>query len=467
MLVLGFATIAVVTALVSAALLTMVARVDESLGEVREDARSAQAALTIALGAREHYRHEAHAIIHGADADVGPHAEWVPRLQQQARTLAGRVPQGEQWHLERLSDNVSELDSVFRNEVLPASAAGDRERLARAHTRAAELTQAVTDDADAVARSLERRMRKSQRRAREAADLAVTVGVGGVSLVVLLAAAFAVGLRRLILTPLQRLAHAAARIGRGERASASDVGGRGEIATVAHAFEDMTEQLRRREQQLVESERMAVVGQLAAGVAHEINNPIAVIRGYLRTMIPEASGEELREELEILDEEATACQRIVEDLLSFARAPQLQRSAVEATELLESTAERFETTEEGRTHPVNVRAQRGELEVDVVRMRQVLDNLLRNAAQASSDGAPMVLRGSPTADGYRIEVIDSGKGIPEDERDRVFEPFRSSRAEGTGLGLAVCKAIVEAHGGRIRAEPGEPDGTRMVIELPG
>lgn len=465
-LVAGFATIALIAAILSATLLVMVARASEALEAVREDARSAQAALEIALEAREHYKHEAHATIQAGAGDMRSHNEWVDRVQRRARALARRVPPGEQWHLERLARTVLELDAVFREQVVPAATTADRDRLERAHARATQLMGRVTSDADAVVRSLELRMARGQQRARRAADLAVAAGVGGILLIVLLAAAFAVGLRRAILLPLQRLSEAARRIGRGENPMAAEVNGRGEIATVAHALEDMTDLLRQRERQLVESERMAVIGQLSAGVAHEINNPIAVIRGYLRTMIPEASEEELRGELEILDEEASACQHIVEDLLSFARAPQLQRTSTAVTPLLESAAERFTATEVGREHPVDVRVEPSELNVDVVRMRQVLDNLLRNAAQSSPSGAPLGLRGEATGHGYRIEIVDRGEGIAEADRERIFEPFCSSRASGTGLGLAVCKAIVEAHGGTVHAAPGEDGGARMVVDLP-
>jgi len=191
-----------------------------------------------------------------------------------------------------------------------------------------------------------------------------------------------------------------------------------------------------------------------------------VILGYLKTMIPEAESVELREELKILEQEARDCQRIVEDLKTFARAPALHRSEVDVAPLLEDAATRFMASELGVGHAVKVEASAHFLSLDAVRVRQVLANLLHNAAQVSAEDGSIEITGAPTQAGYRIRIRDHGPGVPLDERELVFEPFHSKRPGGTGLGLAVCRGIVLAHGGTISIEDARGGGAVFQIDLP-
>ena len=462
-LAIGFGTVSTVAVLLCVALMLLLLRVGARLEEVRSDARAAQEALTLSLSVREHYLHEAHTVIQRDDAELGPHEGWLQRLQERARSLAGRVPAGEREHLETLVRESEALDGVFQREELPAAL----ETLRAAHERAEAHTQRASDAADAVVSSLEDRMRTAQRRAQDATQLAMIAGCGGVLAILVLAIVFSMRIRRAIILPLQELAKTARRFGRGEfEPPVGDVG-RGEIRIVARAFDAMAEELRARERALVRSERLAAVGQLAAGVAHEINNPVAVMRGYLKTMIPEARDEEQAKELAIVDQEAAACQRIVEDLLSYGRDPSLDRGRIDPGELLVEAARRFEATELGRRVRVTCEAEPGDVEADQVRLRQVVDNLLTNAALLAGDDTLVQLNGRPTEEGgYRIEISDEGPGIPEGERQSVFEPFKTGRRGGTGLGLAVSRVIVRAHGGRIEALPHDGGGTVMRVDLP-
>ena len=174
------------------------------------------------------------------------------------------------------------------------------------------------------------------------------------------------------------------------------------------------------------------------------------------------------EELRILDQEAAACHRIVEDLLTAGRDPALALERVELGALLRETAARFTATELGERVALTCEADGAHLEADPVRLRQVLDNLLANAAQHSEPGAAIDLRGTRLeGGGYRVEVSDRGPGVAEEDREAIFEPFRTSRPGGTGLGLAVCRVIVRAHGGTIAALPREGGGTVVRVELTG
>jgi PAS domain S-box-containing protein len=197
------------------------------------------------------------------------------------------------------------------------------------------------------------------------------------------------------------------------------------------------------ERALREQDRLASLGVLAAGVAHEINNPIAVIRGYRGAMREEDHSAELKEELRILDEEATLCQRIAEELLMYARTPALSPIPVDMAELLRDVAERTESvpvrsSRSPGTSPIIVDAESAEMTVDPLRIRQVVVNLVTNAREAVTDGTPIIVLGRVYDDGYRIEVQDRGVGISAEALDHIFEPFFTTKRNGTGLGLAVC-----------------------------
>src|SRR5262249_44783652 len=163
------------------------------------------------------------------------------------------------------------------------------------------------------------------------------------------------------------------------------------------------------------------------------NNPIAVIRGYAKTMRQEAQGAELRDELRILDEEAAACQRIAEDLLTYARSPAMAPCPVDAAELLRDAAERCEGGPSRRAPEggaaVEVDAESAAIAVDPLRIRQVVVYLLANAREATSGEQPVRVGGRRVGDGYRIEVEDRGEGIPEEAREHLFEPFFSTRRD--------------------------------------
>ena len=463
----GFGAVATVSVALCVTLALLLLRVASTLEEVRADGESVREALSLSLSIREHYLHEAHTVIQRDDAQVEPHEAWLERLQRRARALRLRVPESERRHLDALVAESTALDRVFQHDVLPAALAGEHERLREAHRVAEGHTQRATDAADAVVSSLERRMEAARSRAQDATGVAMVGGCAGVLTIILFATLFSIRLRRAIIVPLQELAEAARRFGRGEFDPPVGDVGRGEIRIVARAFDAMAQQLHDRERALVKSERLAAVGQLAAGVAHEINNPVAVIRGYLKTMIPEARDDEQVQELRILDQEAAACQRIVEDLLAYGRDPGLARERLDAGSLLREVATRFASTEAGASVEVSCEAEAVDLEADPVRLRQVVDNLLSNASALTRPGSTVELTGRRTeGGGYRIEVADRGPGIPEDEQGRVFEPFRTGRRDGTGLGLAVSRVIVRAHGGTIGALTRPDGGTVMRVELP-
>jgi signal transduction histidine kinase len=236
---------------------------------------------------------------------------------------------------------------------------------------------------------------------------------------------------------------------------------------VATAFDRMAHELALREQRLVQTERMAVIGQLAAGVAHELNNPIGIIRGYLKTMDPEGDIRTLRQELGILDEEAAHCQRIADDLLTYASVQKLDIRRIHMKDFLEESIRRLREGATSGAVDLRLAVEPYDLEADPVRLRQVVANLVVNAGQASPPGATVEVIGRPGDDGgYEVMVSDRGPGIEEHDKQRIFEPFFTKRSGGSGLGLALCLGITRAHGGSIVAENRQGGGTNFRLWLP-
>ena len=246
-----------------------------------------------------------------------------------------------------------------------------------------------------------------------------------------------------------------------------DAGG-GAIGRVVN-FQDLSE-LRRMQERIERTERLAAIGRLAAGVAHEIRNPLAAISGsveLLRGSQPiDGEGREL---MDIVTREADRLNRLITDLLDFARPRTPEKTAVdvgltlgeilrvvENDRRLNPTANRFHLALPGALH----------VEADPGQLRQVVLNLLFNAADATPGGEAIDLSASADGEQVRIEVRDRGPGIPTEVRPRIFEPFYTTKKGGTGLGLATVHRIIEEHHGSIEIADPPGGGTSFIVRLP-
>ena len=433
---------------------------------------SRRAALLASL-AREQYIHEAHTVIVRDRSHVGHHDAWVEKLRGELSDLRARVDADGQARLEAIDRASRDLSRVFSAEILPAVDRQDWEAVRRAHDGAGALVDRMTEHADALAGYFEVRAQAAEEEARRAIQAGLASAVVALLLAVLLALAAGRHLWQAFSRPLASLESACLRVAAGERTARVPPVKAAELALVADAFNGMLDALASAEDKVVAQARLAAIGRVAAGVAHEINNPIAVIRGYVKTMLEDPHPPEHAEELRILDEEAAACQRIAEDLLAYARAPALAPRPVEAAEVLEEAARRSDLPPSRRAEGAGEEiagvlrdVEPALLLVDPLRLRQVVQNLLQNAREATPPGEPVGLVGRRSGGGYRIEVLDRGEGLGEEARAHLFEPFFTTRRAGSGLGLAVCYGLVSAHGGSIRAEPREGGGSRFVVDLP-
>ncbi len=462
-LAISFSVVSLLAAVLSIVNVLLMGRLAGSIAQMQDDEHTIRAGLDLAKAVREQYIHAAHNIGQGDRSHLDHYSAWVARVEKDARRLSKIAPRDEQHRLARIIDASREFDVTFRRTILPAIERGDAIAVRNAHAQVEPLIGRAADDADALAQRFEQRMSHAHVSSTGMTRLGLSVSAVGILLIVLFAVFSTFQIRRAVIEPLARLARAAVEIGKGQFGAYVGEIGDGEFRELGQAFDRMSAELQRREAQLVQSERMAAIGQLAAGVAHEINNPIGVIRGYLRTMLPDAADPQLREELQILDEEAAACQRIADDLLAYARLPELNKQPVAIHELIEDVLRRIRSTHEEAPVTLQASVEPGLIEADPVRLRQVVSNLVKNAIEAGSAEVEVV--GEQSQGTYRVRVLDRGPGIPEDQRERVFEPFFSGRG-GTGLGLPVCLGIAKAHGGTIVALPRAGGGSELVVTVP-
>jgi signal transduction histidine kinase len=467
-LAVSFGLVSVVTVAMCGMLLSLIGEVSGLVLEMREDETAIKESLNLATAVREQYMHQAHWLIERDDEHLDHYARWRERVEQGTRMLRPLVPEAERPRLDQIAADNHALDEVFRSTIRPAAERGDRKAVAEGHRRAQQISQRAAGQADAIATVVEGKMASAHISAIRATRLGLVAGALCVLLVLSLSIAFTVRLRRAVLKPLEVLSKAARRFGSGAFHSRVGNVGEGEFRALSEAFDGMAEELEERERRLVESERMAAIGQLAAGVAHEINNPIGIIRGYLKTMGPDSPPEALREELRILDDEAASCQRIAEDLVAYSRAPELRCDSIAMDSVLRETVRRFQGSSDGARLRIVLDVAPGKAYADGGRLRQVILNLMMNAAQASEADGLIEVSGAPVeGSAYEILVSDHGPGISAEDRSKIFEPFFTKRLGGSGLGLAVCQGIVRAHGGSIVAEDREGGGTTFRVKVPG
>jgi signal transduction histidine kinase len=230
-------------------------------------------------------------------------------------------------------------------------------------------------------------------------------------------------------------------------------------------------EVQRVQQQLVQASKLGAVGELAAAVAHEVNNPLTGILGYAELLMDELPEDDPRhDEASVIRDEAVRARSIIKALLEFARPRQPQRIPTNLNDLARSTIElvRFRAAEA----EVSIAADYGELpclEVDADAFRQVLLSLLNNAIDAMPRGGRLHLMTVDAAERVGIRVTDEGIGMNEETRSRIFTPFfstRSGSSEGKGLGLSVSLQIVESHGGTIEVESIPGTGSAFTVWLP-
>lgn len=310
-----------------------------------------------------------------------------------------------------------------------------------------------------------------------------------------------IALTRAIVRPIEQLARSADRVASGARDLDVPSSGAREIAELGSSVRAMAARLLAEEkalrgkieeltmattrlgearEQLAGSERMASVGKLAAGVAHEIGNPIAAIMGMHDLIDDAETTEETRADfLRRMRKETERIHTVVRDLLDFARpevgpqsSPSIRTAAASVSEVIDDVMNLVMPQKDFKSIETRVEVDPNlSVNLSPQRLTQVLLNLLLNAGAvlaSSSEARTIVVRAVKHEANVRIEVEDNGPGVPKDLASRIFDPFVTTKdvGAGTGLGLAVCRGIVEGAKGRIFVDPSYEDGARFVVELP-
>ncbi|MDH5395238.1 MAG: HAMP domain-containing histidine kinase, partial [Gammaproteobacteria bacterium] len=278
--------------------------------------------------------------------------------------------------------------------------------------------------------------------------------------------------------PVHRLAGIIRKFADGERGVRYQGPINDEVGLAGKAFNYLTTKLENTEKErekavraACQSERLAALGQMAAGIGHEINNPLMNIMS-LATLIEESLGQgfdDAKNDIHLLRKEGQRCARIIQGILNFARENEPSYEAFNLSELIEETLELLHHRIESSEIKVVTNIQDGlVMEGDSGMLQQVLVNVLLNAVQASSVNSMIAINASEKDELLKIEIIDQGIGIKGNEFSKIFDPFftTKSEGEGTGLGLSVSYGIIKHHGGTISIENMEQGGVKVNITLP-
>jgi two-component system, NtrC family, sensor histidine kinase HydH len=230
----------------------------------------------------------------------------------------------------------------------------------------------------------------------------------------------------------------------------------------------LSDRQRKANESLRRAERLKTLGEMAAGMAHEVKNPLAAIRSSAQILAERVSGKEAQF-AQIIVSEVDRLNRVVNEFLAYARPAPLRREPVKLSDLLDSCLELLESVAKQagvaveQTNPVG----EGTFNADPNQIRQVFLNLILNAIQAVEKQGRVEVSITQSGHEARVTVKDNGRGIPPDQLKSVFEPFYTTKPGGTGLGLPIAQRIVSEHGGRLVIESRPGEGTTATVVLPG
>ncbi|MCB9786346.1 MAG: two-component sensor histidine kinase [Deltaproteobacteria bacterium] len=236
------------------------------------------------------------------------------------------------------------------------------------------------------------------------------------------------------------------------------------LLVLAAVFWRMSRRAERAEAELARDRHLAALGEMSAVLGHEIRNPLASLKGHAQLLVEKlADAPAAQAKAERVVNEALRLERLTTEVLQFARSGEVERQPASPAAVL---VRAVDVAGEGRVD-VDVDTAPERFSLDAVRLEQVLVNLVRNAVQASPPGARVEARAAAApGGGLLLEVRDKGPGLPDDDVERLFEPFQTDKVRGTGLGLAVARRIVDAHGGTIRASNHPEGGAVLTVRLP-
>jgi signal transduction histidine kinase len=278
-------------------------------------------------------------------------------------------------------------------------------------------------------------------------------------------------------SPVERLAHAAENVASGDLSQEIPEGGKDEVGRLTRAFNEMIARLRQNralEEKVRETQYLSQLGRLASGVAHEIRNPLNFIGlavdhldGIAEGKGPEGEAEK-QQVVRRIKEEIGRLNELVTNFIMYGKLPEPQKAAVRIPDILESVLR--VAGDRMRSQRIQVRreyGEGGEVPADPDMIRRAVMNLVGNAVDAMPGGGTLTVSAGPRDDGrYAVVISDTGIGVERKDRERIFEPYFTTKESGIGLGLVLTKQIVDAHGGEIRLDSTPGKGTRVEVVLP-
>jgi len=410
---------------------------------------------------------------------------------QRARELLPLAPGSEEGHLRELVAKVEQLEAHYREyEVALEAVLAEVERDAPDPSVLQSRTQKLAQMEASVDRDVRLLEAEVEKRIRDQVDVAeARERQSGLLIIALSVLAIAVGLLATALSartlrPVRRLTEGVMRVSRGDYPAQLGLKGDDEISVLSREFDAMARSLREREAQLREkqeallrAEQLAAVGRISAQVAHEVRNPLSSI-GLNAELLEESissarfdtpdQAREARDVLQAMSREIDRLTEITEQYLRMARLPSPQLQPEDVNELLGNVLDfsREEMERSGVTLERTLDASAPRALLDEGQLRQVFLNLLRNSREAMPEGGQLRVRSRVENGAVEVVFQDTGRGMTPDVKERIFEPFFSTKEGGTGLGLAVSQQIVQAHGGSIRCESAPGQGTTFVVRLP-
>lgn len=293
-----------------------------------------------------------------------------------------------------------------------------------------------------------------------------------------------------ITRPIKDLSLAMGKVAEGNLEHKVSIKTKDEIGNLAKSFNAMIEKLKfheekllkaaeeiaiakerqRAQAQLIQIEKLASIGELSSGIAHEINNPLAAVLGYSQLLSSSVKDEQIKGDLKIIEESAIRCKKIVDGLLQFARASKEKTADVNINEVINKALSLLGN--QLMLSKIEVNANLLEsispVSLNVPQIEQVFINIINNAKDAMKNGGQFEIKTYEENGSICVSLKDTGCGIPENIKGRIFDPFFTTKpvGQGTGLGLSISYGIIKSHNGTIEVESKENEGTKFIIKLP-
>ena len=401
--------------------------------------------------------------------------EWLRQLGEYRQIFREKLK--EAWSLAENSRQKEAIDRIEReyqlyisgkDRVIAYYKAGKREAGLQLHQKVRDHYFTILDLCDEYKEIYIKRMIKAQQNSHDQArDLRFIAGFAMV-VVCVLSIYLAFMLANQILDPLRKLAREADLKSRHQKPD-------NEVKAISR-LEDAGQaqiELERSREHLLQAEKMALVGKLAAGVAHSIRNPLTSVKMRLFSLNRSLQlNDYQKEDFDVISEEIRHTDTIVRNFLEFSRPPKLKMQSISPSVVVDQTLQLLE--HRLKSYDVDVQVNRKqplpEIEADPEQLKEVFANLIENACEAMEPGGLIVIAEEkappPSKRMVRIQITDNGPGIPDSIQKKLFEPFFTTKEEGTGLGLSIAARIVQEHRGRLDVTSKEGEGTTFTITLP-